>query len=143
MIKIQALDHIVLRANNACKLIEFYQTILNCPVERTLPELGLTQLRAGTALIDIVDVNLPLGQKRGADPNLFANNISQANSGPNVDHFCLTIDPIPAKDLIDYLDQHQIPHSDFENRYGAQGYGDSIYLEDPEGNGVELKFGLV
>ena len=27
----------------------------------------------------------------------------------------------------------------FERRYGADGFGPSIYIEDPEGNTVELK----
>jgi glyoxylase I family protein len=26
-----------------------------------------------------------------------------------------------------------------KRRFGAEGYGDSIYLTDPEGNGIELK----
>jgi catechol 2,3-dioxygenase-like lactoylglutathione lyase family enzyme len=129
-IEIQALDHLVLRAKNAAELIRFYCDILNCKIERALPELGLTQLRAGNSLIDIVAVDSELG-RRGGGPATKQNN--------NLDHFCLTIAAVDAQQLLTYLDEQGVAHGDFENRYGAQGFGDSIYIEDPEGNVVELK----
>jgi len=30
-------------------------------------------------------------------------------------------------------------HGDVQNNFGAEGYGPSIYLSDPDGNTVELK----
>ena len=36
-------------------MIQFYENILGCKVERTVDSIGLYQLRAGTSLIDIVD----------------------------------------------------------------------------------------
>ena len=42
--------------------------VLGCPVERTLPpNLGLTQLRAGKSLIDLVDADSELGRAEDAD----------------------------------------------------------------------------
>ena len=59
MIRPTALDHIVLRTDRYRELIDFYCDVLGCTVERTLSEsFGLTQLRAGSALIDIVDVDV-------------------------------------------------------------------------------------
>jgi len=38
-----------------------------------------------------------------------------------------------------YLSENGIKAQNFEERYGADGYGRSIYVNDPEGNVVELK----
>ena len=38
-----------------------------------------------------------------------------------------------------HLDAHGIEREPVEMRYGATGMGPSIYLQDPEGNRVELK----
>lgn len=130
MIRIKGLDHIVLRAHSLDNMLYFYRDLLGCQIERSLPQLGLTQLRAGEALIDIVTVDSELGQLGGAPPT---------QDGRNVDHFCLQIDPIEEEVLIAILEQSNITHSGFTERYGAQGFGRSIYLSDPEGNIVELK----
>ncbi|MCE7611665.1 VOC family protein [Vibrio fluvialis] len=129
MIKIHGLDHIVLRTTKLDQMLHFYQTILGCQLERELPQ-GLTQLRAGNALIDIVTVDSELGQLGGKAPE---------QDGRNVDHFCLQITPVDEGELAAFLDGHNIAHSDFAKRYGAQGFGRSVYLDDPEGNVVELK----
>jgi len=129
-IRILAIDHIVLRTSNLKKMLAFYQDILSCPLERELPELGLTQLRAGNALIDIVTVDSELGQLGGKAPQ---------QNGRNVDHFCLQIATFDEQQLHDYLRSHNIATNDFVERYGAQGFGRSVYIEDPEGNVVELK----
>lgn len=130
MIKIKAIDHIVLRSDDDKALIAFYIDVLGCQLERQLPELGLSQLRAGNSLIDIVGVDSQLGKAGGHGPRA---------QGRNLDHFCLTIEATEQQALIDYLDSHQVPHGDFTRRYGSEGYGQSIYIEDPDHNSVELK----
>jgi len=62
-----------------------------------------------------------------------------SQDGRNVDHICLQIAAVEEDALIAYLDSHKVPHSGFAQRYGAAGEGPSIYLEDPEGNVVELR----
>ena len=54
MLKLEAIDHLVLRARDLPRMLAFYCDVLGCEVEREVPELGLTQLRAGNALIDLV-----------------------------------------------------------------------------------------
>jgi glyoxylase I family protein len=131
MIEIHGLDHIVLRTSRMEEMLHFYRTILGCPVERELsPEFGLVQLRAGTALIDLVAVDSELGRAGGGPP---------AESGNNMDHFCLQLKPQPEEEISDYLASQGIEVGPFERRYGAQGFGNSIYLSDPEGNTVELR----
>ncbi len=129
-IEIKALDHVVLRTRDLNAMLHFYRDILGCPIERELVELGLTQLRAGTALIDLVTVDSELGQLGGKPPE---------QNGRNVDHFCLQIAPFEENELIQYLNSRDIQTEDFAERYGAQGFGRSLYINDPEGNVVELK----
>lgn len=129
VLEIIGLDHLVLRANDPERLIDFYANVLGCEVERELPEYGLVQLRAGSALIDIVGVDTKIGRAGGRAPD---------TEGHNVDHFCLLVD-LDEEALRAYLIEKQIDVPAFEERYGATGYGQSIYITDPEGNIVELK----
>ncbi len=132
MITISSIDHIVLRTNNLDAMVHFYCDILSCNIERALAkEIGLTQLRAGDAIIDLVDVNSELGRVGGKAPT---------GSGNNLDHFCVQINPLDEKELITFLRQKNIACDDFSNRYGAQGFGPSLYIKDPDGNVIELKF---
>ena len=130
MIEVKAIDHIVLRTSNREAMLYFYQQVLGCPVERELPDLGLTQLRAGESIIDLVLVDSELGKLGGKPPQ---------QDGRNLDHFCLQIAAFDEQELVDYLTQHDIAVTEFSERYGAQGFGRSAYIEDPEGNVVELK----
>ena len=40
---------------------------------------------------------------------------------------------------VDYLRAHGVVVAEFQDRYGAQGYGRSVYINDPDGNVVELR----
>ena len=131
MLEVLAIDHIVLRTTKLEEMLEFYTNVLNCTIEReTAVETGLTQLRAGNALIDLVTVNSRLGALGGGAPT---------KTERNVDHFCLQIRSIPEQEIINYLEKSGVEVGEFASRYGAQGEGNSIYLQDPEGNGVELR----
>ena len=131
MIDIAGLDHVVLRTSRMQEMQHFYCTILGCTLERELsPAFGLVQLRAGNALIDLVDVDSELGRVGGGPPS------EQDN---NMDHFCLQIEPRPEEEISRYLASHGVEAGGFERRYGAQGFGNSVYLCDPQGNVVELR----
>ena len=54
-------------------------------------------------------------------------------------HFCLRIDGPDWDAVTAHLRRHGIEFDPPETRYGADGYGPSIYITDPEGNVVELK----
>ncbi len=131
MIEIIAIDHLVLRTNKLEKMIFFYCQVLGCTVERqTSEELGLTQLRAGNALIDLVTIDSQLGQLGGGAPSTKNNNF---------DHFCLQLKVISPQELVEHLTSFGLLLDEFSLRYGAQGFGQSLYINDPEGNVVELK----
>lgn len=130
MIHIRGLDHIVLRTTRLDEMLDFYQQHLRLKLERSEAELGLYQLRAGSSLIDIVPVDSPLGQAGGKQPD---------HRAPNVDHFCLQVAGFDGKALVAYCEEQGIAHSTVERRYGAEGFGLSLYITDPEGNTIELK----
>ena len=46
---------------------------------------------------------------------------------------------LPEEEIRHYLTSQGIDVGPFERRYGAQGYGNSVYLRDPEGNTLELR----
>ncbi|WP_237465742.1 VOC family protein [Vibrio stylophorae] len=123
------LDHIVLRTAQLETLQRFYLD-LGCELERQVPEFGLVQLRAGSALLDLVDCDGPLGQEGGPPPN---------GKGHNMAHFCLQLAPIEPQALHQKLAERNLTHQPFIQRYGATGFGDSVYIFDPDGNCIELK----
>jgi catechol 2,3-dioxygenase-like lactoylglutathione lyase family enzyme len=131
VIRVRLIDHIVLRTANMAGMVEFYTGVIGCEVERELPpEVGLVQLRAGQCLIDLVDVDSELGRAGGGPPTARANNL---------DHFCLQIDPVDEQALRDWLAAQGIEPGTVNTRYGAEGFGPSLYIRDPDGNTIELR----
>ena len=57
----------------------------------------------------------------------------------NMDHFCLRIARGHWPAILEHLRASAVQVSDPARRYGAEGHGESVYLQDPEGNTVELK----
>jgi glyoxylase I family protein len=124
------IDHLVLRVADLERMLRFYVDALGCRIERRRDDIGLVQLRAGRSLIDLVPVHGPLGRTGGAAPG---------PQGRNMDHFCLRIEPFDEAALHERLAAYGVAAGPVEQRFGAEGDGPSIYLNDPEGNVVELK----
>ena len=128
--EILALDHVVLRVANTARMTQLYRDVLGCSVERDRPEIGLTQLRAGVSLVDLVAVDSELGRAGGAAPG---------KTRRNMDHLCLRIEPFDTNALIAHLVSSGVAVGEIKSRFGADGYGPSLYISDPEGNVIELK----
>jgi catechol 2,3-dioxygenase-like lactoylglutathione lyase family enzyme len=128
--RLRGLDHVVLRVADLDRAMRFYCDILGCTHEKTQEALGLTHLRAGDTLIDLVTLEGKLGRAGGAGP---------AKEGRNVDHFALRITPFEADAVLGHLRRHGVEPGEIVTRFGAEGDGPSIYITDPDGNGVELK----
>src|SRR5215212_9611339 len=80
-LRIKGLDHVVLRVSDMDRAIAFYEQVLGLHIERRLSEIGLVQLRAGSAMIDLVP------QKEGeAD-------------GRNMDHYAVQIETMDVEAL--------------------------------------------
>ena len=122
-IRVAGLDHLVLRVADLDRAIRFYGEVLGCHVERRLEEPKLVQLRAGTSMIDLVPA--------GSAP--------QPEAGRNLDHFAVRISTFDFPALAAHLERHGVAVGEVKRRYGAEGYGSSLYITDPDGNVVELK----
>lgn len=130
MFHIMHIDHIVLRVKNIELAQQFYRDVLGCRLERVEADLGLFQFRAGAQLIDLITVDGPLGRASGNSPDIRA---------PNLAHFCLRITPYHPEQLTRYFSDLGITVSSDAVRYGADGFGHSVYIQDPDGNVIELK----
>ena len=129
-IRIQGFDHIVLRIADKAATLAFYEDVLGLKVDRDRPDLGLTHIRAGAQMIDLVTVDGIIGRLGGAGP---------AAEGRNLDHFALHIEPFDEAAIRAHLAAKGVDIVEEGERYGASGDGYSLYIRDPEGNTVELK----
>ncbi len=129
-IRLLGIDHLVLRTRDIAGLIRFYCEVLGCTVEKRRDDLGLVHLRAGRSMIDLVDVNGPLGRVGGAPPGA---------EGKNLDHFALRVETFDADAIREHLAAKGATASGVMENFGAEGNGPSMYVCDPDGNTVELK----
>lgn len=129
-IAVQGFDHIVLRIADKPRMLAFYCGVLGLAVDKEQEKLGLTHIRAGRQLIDLITVDGQLGRLGGAGPG---------EEGRNLDHFALQVRPFDAAAIRAHLAAHGVEIVDEGPRYGADGDGPSFYIRDPEGNTVELK----
>lgn len=129
-IAVAGFDHIVLRVRDKAAMLGFYVDVLGLSVDRDRPELGLTHIRAGAQMIDLVTLDGPLGKLGGEGPGV---------QGRNLDHFALQVRPFDEAAIRAHLGAHGIAVVEEGQRYGADGTGFSLYVRDPEGNTVELK----
>jgi len=129
-IVVTGFDHIVLRVRDKEAMLAFYVGVLGLSVDRDRPELGLTHIRAGAQMIDLVTLDGPLGRMGGEGPGTQARNL---------DHFALQVRPFDEAAIRAHLASHGVEVVEEGQRYGADGTGFSLYIRDPEGNTVELK----
>jgi glyoxylase I family protein len=130
MIRIREIDHIVLRVRDIAAMRRFYCDVLGASHVAWRPEFGMSHLRVGSAMIDLITADGPLGRQGGA---------AAGKEGRNLDHFCLRVEPFDQEAIVAHLKKHGVAVGEVRRRYGAEGNGVSIYLADPEGNTVELK----
>ncbi len=121
-VRIGGLDHVVLRVASLDRAIDFYRRALGCHVERELQQPRLVQLRAGASLIDLVPAPSPAEPGKG-----------------NMDHFAIRLEAFDGTALAAHLRAQGVTVGEVHERYGAEGYGPSLYFTDPDGNTVELK----
>jgi catechol 2,3-dioxygenase-like lactoylglutathione lyase family enzyme len=126
---LDGLDHVVLLVSDMERARRFYCDVLGCRVDRELPDYGMLQLRAGKSLIDLVDT----GSEEGAWGR------PPVEGGRNMDHVCLATRGFRAQEMHAHLASHGVEIVEEGVRYGADGDGYSIYLNDPFGNQIELK----
>jgi catechol 2,3-dioxygenase-like lactoylglutathione lyase family enzyme len=130
MLRIAALDHIVLNVSDVEASLRFYVDILGLHGER------VDDFRAGRVRFPSVRVNaetiIDLSPRSAA--------ILPSAIAENLNHFCLVWEDRDVQSVIDYLKENGVgterPPS---HAWGAQGRGTSIRVRDPDGNLVELR----
>jgi glyoxylase I family protein len=124
------IDHVVLRVADAPRALAFYESVLGCRLERHQADIGLWQLRAGSSLIDLVNIDGVVGRRGGAAPG---------KDGRNVDHVAIAIRPFACEALCAHLAAHGVAiEGGAEDNYGATGDSPALYIRDPDGNMIEL-----
>lgn len=127
--ELAGLDHVVLLVTDLSIAKRFYCDVIGCAVDRELPQYGMLQLRAGAALIDLVDTSGEEGA--WAKPPV--------EGGRNMDHVCLATGGFEPDELRAHLGANNVEIVEEGVRYGASGDGYSVYIRDPFGNQIELK----
>ena len=128
--ELRGIDHVVIRVHQLAPMLNFYRDILGACLKKENADMGLYHLSIGSSMIDLVPVDGKLGLQGGAPPG---------REGHNVDHIAIKIFPFDGEKIRKYLINQGVNSEEPVIRYGANGKGPSIYIKDPEGNGIELK----
>jgi glyoxylase I family protein len=123
---ITGIDHLLLKVDGMDQALAFYEGVLGCDIKSTLPQFGMAELRAGTQGLDLVDV----GSEQGAWA------LPRAANGGNLDHLCLAADVASEALLRAHLARRGVPIIEERLEDGHL----SLYVLDPSGNHVELRF---
>jgi catechol 2,3-dioxygenase-like lactoylglutathione lyase family enzyme len=122
IVKVSTLDHIVLKCSDVEKSLAWYCGLLGLAPER------VEEWRAGEVFFPSARI----------DAHTIIDLFPGDRDGENLDHFCIVIEP---------TDLHAVAASgEFvvlagpDTRWGAQGDGTSLYVRDPDGNVVELRY---
>ncbi|MCL6300049.1 VOC family protein [Streptomyces kronopolitis] len=121
--RVKDFDHLVLRVRDVERALAFYCGPLG------LEPVRVDEWRAGGAPFPSVRVS------PGTIIDLVA---GDPGGGSNVDHLCLVVEPLDWQEVID-SGRFTVLEGPV-GRYGARGTAQSIYVEDPDGNTVELRW---
>jgi glyoxylase I family protein len=119
---ISGIDHVVIKVADLDRSIRFYCEVLGCALDWRRDEIGLAHLRVGASFID-----------------LLACETLPPDSIRNMNHLCLTVADFDAEKVRQHLQDHGVATGPAAERYGASGWGLSVYATDPDGNGLELR----
>ena len=120
--RVKAFDHLVLTVEDVERSLAFYCGVLG------LEPVRVDEWRAGKA---------PFPSAR-VSADTIIDLIRGTRGESNVDHFCLVVEPLDWQEVIDagVLDVVEGPGP----RFGARGRATSIYVRDPDGNTIELRW---
>ncbi|MFB6889152.1 VOC family protein [Kitasatospora sp. NPDC056327] len=121
-LRVKAFDHLVLNVRDIGRSLEFYSGLLG------LEPVRLDEWRAGEA--PFVSVRIT--------PETIIDLTDRPRGGSNVDHICLTVDPLDWQEVID-AGTFTVLEGPVA-RFGARGTATSVYVRDPDGNTVELRW---
>jgi catechol 2,3-dioxygenase-like lactoylglutathione lyase family enzyme len=115
-------DHLVLNVADVERSLAFYTGPLG------LEPMRVEEWRAGTLPFPSVRVN----------ERTILDLVSKPRGESNVDHFCLVVEPLDWQEVIDAGTFTVLEGP--VGRSGARGDATSIYVADPDGNSIELRW---
>ncbi|MFJ8287703.1 VOC family protein [Streptomyces griseoluteus] len=121
-LRVKAFDHLVLKVADVERSLGFYTTLLGLRPE------NVDEWRAGKAPFPSVRIT----------PDTIIDIVEGPPAGSNVDHFCLVVDPLDWAEII--ATGHFTVLEGPVRRSGARGEATSIYVRDPDGNTIELRW---
>ncbi|MBX6389823.1 MAG: VOC family protein [Frankia sp.] len=120
--RVTGFDHVVLNVRDVERSLRFY-----CD-ELGLEPVRVDEWRAGQAPFPSVRVS----------PDTIIDLVANERTGHNVDHLCLVVEPLDWADVV-ASGRFRVVDGP-ATRFGARGDGESLYVEDPDGNVVELRY---
>jgi catechol 2,3-dioxygenase-like lactoylglutathione lyase family enzyme len=120
--RVKAFDHVVLNVRDVERSLAFYCGPLG------LEPVRVDEWRAGKAPFPSVRVSA----------DTIIDIVDKERGESNVDHICLVVEPLDWQDVIDAGTFTVVDGPD--TRYGARGEAQSLYVLDPDGNTVELRW---
>lgn len=124
-VQVTGFDHVVLRVSDVEKSLAFYLGRLGLAPD------GVEEWRRGERFFPSVRVNAEVILDLLAAP-------AEHAGLENVDHFCLVTEKVDWQEVAASGDFDVVDGPDL--RSGAQGQGTSLYVRDPDGNVVELRY---
>ena len=124
MVKVVAMDHIVLRVSDVARSLDWYTGQLG------LAPVRVDEWRAGECPFPSVRVS------KETIIDLIEGEVEQDTS--SLDHFCMVVTAESMAAVRASGDFTIVRDPDFE-LYGARGYADGLYIADPDGNEIELR----
>jgi catechol 2,3-dioxygenase-like lactoylglutathione lyase family enzyme len=122
MLKVTDLDHIVVNVADVERALAFY-----------CDELGLAPVRVE----EWRRHEVPFPSAR-VNASTIIDLLPFPRTGENTDHICLVVEPVDLEELA-ASGRFEVVSGPVR-RYGARGDGMSLYVRDPDGNLVELRY---
>ncbi|MFF8533887.1 VOC family protein [Streptomyces sp. SAS_267] len=121
-LRVKAFDHLVLNVEDVERSLDFYTGLLG------LEPVRVAEWRSGQAPFPSVRITA----------ETIIDLITHTPGGSNVDHICLTVEPLDWDQVI-ASGSFTVLEGPVE-RFGARGNATSVYVQDPDGNTVELRW---
>jgi catechol 2,3-dioxygenase-like lactoylglutathione lyase family enzyme len=120
LVKVVGFDHVVINTSDTDALLAFY-----CD-ELGLEPVRVDEWRRGEVLFPSARVNA----------QTIIDFFPAERTGENMNHICLVIEPEDLDSIAARFPDAQRA----DGLFGAQGFASSVYLKDPDGNTVELRY---
>ncbi|GHG75795.1 VOC family protein [Streptomyces griseocarneus] len=120
--RVIAFDHLVLNVSDIERSLAFYTGPLG------LEPVRVDEWRAGKVSFPSVRVN----------PSTIIDLFARERGESNVDHICLTVEPLDWEEVVASGTFTVVDGPG--PRFGARGTAQSLYVLDPDGNTVELRW---